>query len=127
MLEDATFRLQAGQYTEPIRTKQGYVILKVVQHVPGGVPEFKDVEQEVEENYYESKMMPAMRDFLPRCAKTPTSRSRQAIATPAQAEISAFSHHLLLVYPAHAEEEEEGRAHPLPRNHAHLPAEDAGH
>lgn len=64
VLEDATFSLKAGQYTDPIRTKQGYVILKVVQHVSGGVPEFKDVEQEVEQNYYESKMMPAMRDYL---------------------------------------------------------------
>jgi peptidyl-prolyl cis-trans isomerase SurA len=64
VLEDATFSLKAGQYTDPIRTRQGYVILKVLQHVPGGVPEFKDVEQDVEQNYYESKMMPAMRDYL---------------------------------------------------------------
>ena len=64
VLEDATFSLKAGQYTEPIRTKQGYVILKVTQHIPGGIPEFKDVEQDVEQNYYESKMMPAMRDYL---------------------------------------------------------------
>jgi peptidyl-prolyl cis-trans isomerase SurA len=64
VLEDATFSLKAGQFTEPIRTKQGYVILKVIQHIPGGVPEFKDVEQDVEQNYYESKMMPAMRDYL---------------------------------------------------------------
>jgi peptidyl-prolyl cis-trans isomerase SurA len=64
VLEDATFSLKTGQYTEPIRTKQGYVILKVTQHIPGGVPEFKDVEQDVEQSYYESKMMPAMRDYL---------------------------------------------------------------
>jgi peptidyl-prolyl cis-trans isomerase SurA len=64
VLEDATFSLKSGEFTEPIRTRQGYVILKVVQHVPGGVPEFKDVEQEVEQNFYESRMMPAMRDYL---------------------------------------------------------------
>jgi peptidyl-prolyl cis-trans isomerase SurA len=64
VLEDATFSLKSGQITEPIRTKQGYVILKVVQHVTGGVPEFKDVEQDVEQNYYEGRMMPAMRDYL---------------------------------------------------------------
>jgi peptidyl-prolyl cis-trans isomerase SurA len=64
VLEDATFSLKTGEYTEPIRTKQGYVILKVAQHVPGGVPQFKDVEQEVEQTYYESKMMPAMREQL---------------------------------------------------------------
>jgi len=64
VLEDATFDLKAGQYTEPIRTKQGFVILKVVQHTPGGVPDFKDVEQDVEQNYYMGRMEPAMREYL---------------------------------------------------------------
>lgn len=64
VLEDQVFALKAGQYTEPIRTKQGYIILKVVEHTPGGIPEFKDVEQDVEQNYYMSKMEPAVRDYL---------------------------------------------------------------
>ena len=38
VLEDQTFALQTGQFTEPIRTRQGFVILKVVQHVPAGAP-----------------------------------------------------------------------------------------
>ncbi len=64
VFEDQTFALKAGQYTDPIRTRQGFVILKVDQHVPGGVPEFKDVEQDVEQNYYMARMEPAMRDYL---------------------------------------------------------------
>jgi peptidyl-prolyl cis-trans isomerase SurA len=64
VLEDATFGLQAGQYTEPIRTRQGFVILKVTQHTTGGVPEYKDVQNQVEEAYYQTKMEPAMRDYL---------------------------------------------------------------
>ena len=64
VLEDATFNLKAGEFTEPIRTRQGYVILKVAQHVSGGVPQYKDVEQEVEQAFYEGKMMPAIRDYL---------------------------------------------------------------
>jgi peptidyl-prolyl cis-trans isomerase SurA len=64
VLEDATFGLQTGQFTEPIRTKQGFIILKVVQHIPGGVPQYKDVEQDVEQAYYMSKIEPAMRDYL---------------------------------------------------------------
>ncbi len=64
VFEDATFGLKAGQYTDPIRTKQGYIIFKVDQHIPGGVPAYKDVEQEVEQNYYESRMEPAMRAYL---------------------------------------------------------------
>ena len=64
VLEDATFALKSGQVTELIRTRQGFVILKVAQHVPGGVPEYKDVEQQVEEAFYTSRMEPAMRDYL---------------------------------------------------------------
>lgn len=64
VLEDATFSLPAGGYTEPIRTKQGYVILKVVEHNPGGVPQFKDVENQVEDAFYSSRMEPAIRAYL---------------------------------------------------------------
>jgi peptidyl-prolyl cis-trans isomerase SurA len=64
VFEDSTFNLKPGEWTEPIRTKQGYVIFKVDQHLPGGVPAYKDVEQDVEQNLYESRMMPAMRDYL---------------------------------------------------------------
>ena len=64
MLEDQTFALKAGQYTEPIRTRQGFVILKVIEHVPGGIPAYKDVEQQVEENFYMARMEPAMRSYL---------------------------------------------------------------
>ena len=64
VLEDQTFALKAGQYTEPIRTRQGFVILKVVEHIPGGVPAYKDVEQQVEENFYMARMEPAMRGYL---------------------------------------------------------------
>jgi peptidyl-prolyl cis-trans isomerase SurA len=64
VFEDQTFALKTGQVTEPIRTKQGFVIMKVVEHVPGGVPPFKDVEEQVEEAFYQSRMEPAMRDYL---------------------------------------------------------------
>jgi len=64
VLEDKTFALQSGQYTEPIRTRQGFVILKVDQHVPAGAPPFKDVREQVEENFYMSRMEPAMRSYL---------------------------------------------------------------
>jgi peptidyl-prolyl cis-trans isomerase SurA len=64
VLEDKTFGLKAGQFTEPIRTRQGFVILKVIEHVPGGIPQYKDVESQVEENFYMARMEPAMREYL---------------------------------------------------------------
>jgi peptidyl-prolyl cis-trans isomerase SurA len=64
IFEDKTFALKPGEFTEPIRTKQGYVIFKVVDHVSGGVPAYKDVQEQVEEAYYMSKMQPAIRAYL---------------------------------------------------------------
>ncbi|MGA3082527.1 MAG: peptidylprolyl isomerase [Terracidiphilus sp.] len=64
VLEDKTFALKSGQVTEPIQTRQGYVILKVVKHTPGGVPEYKDVESQVMDNFYMARMEPVMRDTL---------------------------------------------------------------
>jgi peptidyl-prolyl cis-trans isomerase SurA len=64
VFEEATFGLKGGAVADPIRTRQGFVIFKVVQHTPAGVPEYKDVEQQVEQDYYDSKMEPAIRDYL---------------------------------------------------------------
>ncbi len=64
VLEDKTFGLNSGQYTDPILTRQGYIILKVVQHTPGGPRPYKDVEEDVEQAYYMSLMDPAIRDYL---------------------------------------------------------------
>ncbi len=64
LFEEKTFGLKTGEFTEPIRTKQGYVILKVIQHIPGGIPQLKDVENDVEQNYFEAKAGPAMRQYL---------------------------------------------------------------
>ena len=64
VLEDKTFALKSGQFTEPIRTRQGFVILKVLQHTPGGAPAFKDVEPQVEEALFMSRMEPALRVYL---------------------------------------------------------------
>ncbi|HWA94336.1 MAG TPA: peptidylprolyl isomerase [Terracidiphilus sp.] len=64
IFEDAVFPLKDGQFTQPIRTKQGFIIFKVIKHAQGGVPAFADVEQDVEQNYYMSKMDPAIRSYL---------------------------------------------------------------
>jgi len=56
--------LQTGQFTEPIRTRQGYVILKVTKHVQGGIPPFKDVQDQAADAYYMTRMEPAIRDYL---------------------------------------------------------------
>jgi peptidyl-prolyl cis-trans isomerase SurA len=66
VLEDQTFVLKPGEYTQPIRTKQGYVILKVTEHATGGVQPLKDVEPQVEDALYSQRMAPALRQYLTR-------------------------------------------------------------
>ena len=64
VLEDQTFGLAAGQSTEPIRTRQGFVILKVTEHQVAGIQPLKDVEPQVQEAMYMEQLQPAMRTYL---------------------------------------------------------------
>ena len=64
VLEEKTFSLQAGQFTAPIRTKQGFVILEVTHHTAGGDAGFKDVEPQVEQAVFMEQMQPALRRYL---------------------------------------------------------------
>ncbi len=63
-LEDKTFAMKAGEVTDVIRTKQGYVILKVTSHQVAGIPPFKDVEPRVQDALYYQKLQPALRTYL---------------------------------------------------------------
>jgi peptidyl-prolyl cis-trans isomerase SurA len=64
VLEDQTFPLAAGGVTAPIRTRQGFVILKVTEHQAAGVPALKDIEPQIQEAMYMSAMQPALRAYL---------------------------------------------------------------
>ena len=63
-LEQEVFAMKVGEYTKPIRTNQGFVILKVTEHTPAGVPPLKDVEARIQEHVYMTKMQPALREYL---------------------------------------------------------------
>lgn len=64
VLENATFALQAGGVTEPIRTRQGFVILRVDSHQASGVPPLEKVEPQVQEALYLDALQPALRVYL---------------------------------------------------------------
>ena len=63
-LEDKTFAMKAGQITDVIRTKQGYVILKVTDHQMAGIPPMKDVTAKIQDALYYEKLQPALRAYL---------------------------------------------------------------
>jgi peptidyl-prolyl cis-trans isomerase SurA len=63
-LEDQTFAMKAGEVTDVIRTKQGYVILKVTEHQMAGIPPLKDVLPRIQDALYYQKLQPALRAYL---------------------------------------------------------------
>jgi peptidyl-prolyl cis-trans isomerase SurA len=63
-LEDKTFAMKAGEVTDVIRTKQGYVILKVASHQMAGIPPLQAVEPRVQDALYMQKLQPALRAYL---------------------------------------------------------------
>ena len=63
-LEDKTFAMKAGEVTDVIRTKQGWVILKVVEHREAGVPPLKDALPKIQDALYYQKLQPALRAYL---------------------------------------------------------------
>ena len=57
-------RLKAGEVTDVIRTKQGYVILQVTEHQMAGIPTLKEVEPRIQDALYMQKLQPALRAYL---------------------------------------------------------------
>jgi peptidyl-prolyl cis-trans isomerase SurA len=63
-IEDKAFALKAGEHTQPIRTKQGFIILQATEHNAGGEASFKQMEPQVEEALFLERMQPALRQYL---------------------------------------------------------------
>ncbi|MGA2376790.1 MAG: peptidylprolyl isomerase [Candidatus Sulfotelmatobacter sp.] len=63
-LEDRTFAMKSGDVTDVIRTKQGYVILKVTNHQMAGIPTMKEIEPKIQDALYYQKLQPALRAYL---------------------------------------------------------------
>jgi len=63
-LEDKTFAMKSGEVTDVVRTKQGYVILKVEDHQQAGIPPMKDILPKIQDALYYEKLQPALRAYL---------------------------------------------------------------
>ena len=63
-LEDKVFAMKAAEITDVIRTKQGFVILKVTEHQEAGVPTLKEVEPRIQDALYMQRLQPALRAYL---------------------------------------------------------------
>jgi peptidyl-prolyl cis-trans isomerase SurA len=63
-LEDKTFVMKAGDVSDVIRTKQGFVILKVTEHHDAGLPTLSDVQPKIQDAIYMERLQPALREYL---------------------------------------------------------------
>jgi peptidyl-prolyl cis-trans isomerase SurA len=57
-------KVDVGDTTGLIKTKDGQIIIKVLERLSPGVPKFEEIEQRVEEAMYNEKMQPALRQYL---------------------------------------------------------------
>jgi peptidyl-prolyl cis-trans isomerase SurA len=63
-LEDKVFTMKAKQLTDVMETKQGYLILQVLEHYDEGQQSLSKVEDEIRDKLYGERMEPAMREYL---------------------------------------------------------------
>ena len=63
-IEDIVFKANRGYVTDPMRTQNGWVILKVDERHDAGQAAFEDVQNEIMEKLYAPRMQPEIRKYL---------------------------------------------------------------
>jgi len=63
-LEDTVFKMKRNDLTEVMETKQGFLIMQVLEHYDEGEQSLAKVENEINEKLYSKRMEPALREYL---------------------------------------------------------------
>jgi len=63
-LEDTVFKMKRNDLTEVMETKQGFLIIQVLEHYDEGEQALAKVENEINEKLYSQRMEPALREYL---------------------------------------------------------------
>jgi len=63
-LEDIVFKMKKSGLTDVLDTKQGYLVLQVMEHYDEGQQPLSKVENEITDKLYSGRMEPALRDYL---------------------------------------------------------------
>src|SRR5882762_1775964 len=63
-LEDAVFTMKKNQLTDVMETKQGFLVLEVMEHYDEGEQSLAKVKNEIMDKLYGGRMEPAMREYL---------------------------------------------------------------
>jgi len=63
-LEDIVFKMKKNELTDVMDTKQGYLVLQVLERYEAGEQPLNKVENEITDHLYSQRMEPAMRQYL---------------------------------------------------------------
>jgi peptidyl-prolyl cis-trans isomerase SurA len=63
-LEEIVFKMKKNDLTEVMDTKQGYLVLQVLEHYDEGEQPLTKVENEIMDKLYSGRMEPALREYL---------------------------------------------------------------
>ena len=63
-IEEVAFRLNKGETSDLIRTKYGWLVIKVEEKHEGGIPPLTSIESQVQEALYMQQLQPELRKFL---------------------------------------------------------------
>jgi len=63
-LEEVVFKMKHNELTDVIETKQGYLIFQVLEHYDEGEQAFEKVKNEIMDRLYNTKLEPAVREYL---------------------------------------------------------------
>jgi len=63
-LEDVVFKMKRNDLTDVLETKQGFLIMQVLEHYDEGEQSFDKVKNEIMDHLYNEKLEPAAREYL---------------------------------------------------------------
>src|SRR6267142_4078532 len=63
-LEDVVFKMKRNELTDVLETKQGFLVLQVIEHYDEGEQSFDKVKNEIMDRLYNEKLEPAAREYL---------------------------------------------------------------
>ncbi len=63
-LEDVVFRMKRNELTDVMETKQGFLVLQVLERYDAGEQPFEKVKNEISDRLYQEKLEPAVREYL---------------------------------------------------------------
>ena len=63
-LEDVVFKMKRNELTDVLETKQGFLVMQVIEHYDEGEQSFDKVKNEIMDRLYNEKLEPAAREDL---------------------------------------------------------------